>query len=137
LGCLAGVVLVGLRWNCAGCSADDWASPGVARAALPTGVDRGGRGARPRDPGELLQHEPRDGILALISSVAIVLPVLLWLTARCQPAFGMAGAFIASAGVMLATTFGVGRFGDAAVPLMERVKGAQAATITVTLAHSF
>jgi PAS domain S-box-containing protein len=64
---------------------------------------------------------------------AIVLPVLLWLTARCQPAFGIAGAFIASTAVILATTFGVGRFGDAAVPLIERVKGAQAATMTVTL----
>lgn len=64
---------------------------------------------------------------------AIVLPLLLWLTARCPPAFGSAGAFIASAAVMVATTFGVGRFGDAAVPIMERVKGAQAAMITVTL----
>jgi two-component sensor histidine kinase len=33
----------------------------------------------------------------------------------------------------LATTFGVGRFGDAAAPLMERVRGAQAAVTTVTL----
>jgi PAS domain S-box-containing protein len=64
---------------------------------------------------------------------AIVLPLLLWLTARCPPAFGRAGAFIASAAVILATTFGIGRFGDAAVPIMERVKGAQAATTVVTV----
>jgi hypothetical protein len=62
-----------------------------------------------------------------------VLPLLLWLTARCPPAFGRAGAFIASAAVILAITFGVGRFGDAAVPFTERVRGAQAAAVTVTL----
>jgi PAS domain S-box-containing protein len=64
---------------------------------------------------------------------AFVLPLLLWLTARCQPAFGMAGAFFASAAIIFATTFGAGRFGDAAVPIAERVKGAQVATTTVTL----
>jgi PAS domain S-box-containing protein len=64
---------------------------------------------------------------------ALVLPLLLWLTARCPPAFGRAGAFFASAAVILATSFGVGRFGDAAVPLMERVRGAQVAVTTVTL----
>ena len=63
----------------------------------------------------------------------LVLPLLLWLTARCPPAFGTAGAFIASAAVILATTFGVGRFGDAEVPFTERVRGAQAAAVTVTL----
>jgi PAS domain S-box-containing protein len=63
---------------------------------------------------------------------AVVLPLLLWLTARCQPTFGIAGAFVASAAVILAITFGVGRFGDAAVPIAERVKGAQVATTMVT-----
>jgi integral membrane sensor domain MASE1 len=63
---------------------------------------------------------------------AIVFPLLLWLTARCEPTFGMAGAFIASAAVIIATTFGVGRFGDTAIPIMERVKGAQVATMFVT-----
>ena len=63
----------------------------------------------------------------------VVLPPLLWLTARCRPAFGLAGAFIASVSVILATTFGVGRFGDAALPLLERVQGAQMAIVTVTV----
>jgi PAS domain S-box-containing protein len=66
------------------------------------------------------------------SPSALVLPLLLWLTARCQPTLGIAGAFIASVAVILATAFGIGRFGDAAVPIMERVKGAQAAVTTVT-----
>ena len=64
---------------------------------------------------------------------ALVMPMLLWLTARFPPPFAIAGAFAASITVILATTFGVGRFGDAAVPIMERIKGAQAAVITVTL----
>jgi PAS domain S-box-containing protein len=64
---------------------------------------------------------------------AIVLPLLLWLTARCPRPFGIGGAFIASAAVILATTLGMGRFGDAAVPIIERVKGAQVATTMVTI----
>jgi PAS domain S-box-containing protein len=76
-------------------------------------------------------HE--SGSWVSFSPGVLVLPLLLWLTARCPTAFGTAGAFIASAAVILATTFGVGRFGDAAVPLMARVRGAQAATTTVTL----
>jgi hypothetical protein len=67
------------------------------------------------------------------SPAAFVLPLLLRLTARCQPTFGIAGAFIASAEIILATTFGIGRFGDAAVPVAHRVAGAQLAMMTVTL----
>ena len=67
------------------------------------------------------------------SPSALVLPLLLWLTARCQPTFGIAGAFLASVSIIYATTFGIGRFGDAAVPIIERVKGAQVATMTVTI----
>jgi two-component sensor histidine kinase/integral membrane sensor domain MASE1 len=63
----------------------------------------------------------------------VVLPPLLWLTARCRPAFGLAGAFVASVSVILETTFGLGHFGDAALPLLERVRGAQMATVTVTV----
>jgi PAS domain S-box-containing protein len=64
---------------------------------------------------------------------ALVLPFLLWLTARCRPAFGIAGAFVASVAVLLGTIFGIGRFGDASIAITERVKGAQAAMTVVTL----
>ena len=67
------------------------------------------------------------------SPSAFVLPLLLWLAARCPPTFGIAGAFLASMSIIYATTFGIGRFGEAAVPLMERIKGAQVATMTVTI----
>jgi len=64
---------------------------------------------------------------------AVVLPILLWLTARCPPAFPIAGAFIASIVVICATTFGIGRFGDTSVPIMERVRGAQVAVTMLTI----
>jgi integral membrane sensor domain MASE1/PAS domain-containing protein len=67
------------------------------------------------------------------SQGVFVLPLLLWLTARCQPTFAIAGAFLASVAIICATTFGIGRFGDAAVPIMQRVTGAQLAMITITL----
>jgi len=73
------------------------------------------------------------GSWVTFSPGAVVVPLLLWLTVRCPSTFAIAGAFLASIAVILATTFGVGRFGDAAVPMMERVKGAQAAATTVTL----
>ena len=62
-----------------------------------------------------------------------MLPFLLWLAARLPPPFGIAGAFAVSVAVMLATTFGMGRFGDASVAITERFKGAQAAMTVVTL----
>src|SRR5262245_42319055 len=64
---------------------------------------------------------------------AAVLPLLLWLTTRCLPAFPIAGAFVASIAMIAATTFGLGRFGDVGVPIMERVKGAQVAVTMVTI----
>jgi PAS domain S-box-containing protein len=64
---------------------------------------------------------------------AVVLPLILWLIARCQPIFGIAGAFVESATVVYATTFGIGHFGNADVPIMERVSGAQVVITMVTL----
>jgi PAS domain S-box-containing protein len=65
------------------------------------------------------------------SATLVTLPPLLWLAARCQPAFAIAGASMASSAVICATTFGIGRFGDPAVPMMDRVYGAQAIVITL------
>ena len=64
---------------------------------------------------------------------AFVLPPLLWLAARCQPAFAIAGTFVVSIIVICATTFGIGHFGDAAIPIVERAKGAQATVMMVTI----
>ena len=45
---------------------------------------------------------------------ALVLPLLLWLAARCHPTLTIAGAFFVSSAAICATIFGLGRFGDAA-----------------------
>src|SRR5262249_37579282 len=65
------------------------------------------------------------------SATVVTLPPLLWLAARCQPAFAIAGASMASSAVICATSLGMGRFGDAGVPIAERVHGAQATVITL------
>ena len=67
------------------------------------------------------------------SAAVVIFPPLLWLAARHQPAFAIAGASIASSAVICATTFGVGRFGDAAVPILDRVHGAQAIVMTLMI----
>jgi two-component sensor histidine kinase/integral membrane sensor domain MASE1 len=64
---------------------------------------------------------------------ALVLPPLLWLVARYKSVFGIAGAFIVSLVVIYATTFGIGHFGDVAIPVVERVSGAQMVITMVTL----
>jgi len=56
----------------------------------------------------------------------VVLPPLVWLVVRCPPVFAIAGAFVTSILIFYETTYGIGRYGDAAVVIMERVKGAQA-----------
>jgi PAS domain S-box-containing protein len=64
---------------------------------------------------------------------AFVLPPLLWLAARCQPAFAFAGAFVVSIIAIWATIFGIGHFGDAAIPIDERTIGVQATVMMVTI----
>ena len=67
------------------------------------------------------------------SAAVVMFPPLLWLAARHQPPFAIAGASLASSMVICATTFGLGRFGDAAVPIMDRVHGAQAIVMTLMI----
>jgi PAS domain S-box-containing protein len=65
-------------------------------------------------------------------SDAIVFPILLWLTARNLRMFAIAGALLTSMAVIGATIYGIGHFGDANVPISERVLGAQVVAIMVT-----
>jgi PAS domain S-box-containing protein len=67
------------------------------------------------------------------SAAVVMFPPLLWLAARHRPAFAIAGASLASGAVIFATTFGLGRFGDAAVPIVDRVQGAQAIVMTLMI----
>jgi signal transduction histidine kinase len=64
---------------------------------------------------------------------ALIFPMVLWLAARCRPVFAAAGAFIVSLTVVWATIFGIGHFGDTALPQDDRILQAQAVILVVTL----
>src|SRR6266446_3965588 len=65
--------------------------------------------------------------------VALLFPILLWLAARCRPVFAAAAAFIVSLTIVWTITFGIGHFGDSALPIGDRIMGAQAAILGVAL----
>jgi two-component sensor histidine kinase len=65
--------------------------------------------------------------------VALVLPVLLWISVRCRPAFAAAAMFIVALAVSWSTTFEVGQFADASVPLADRILAAQTLVLAAAL----
>ena len=64
---------------------------------------------------------------------ALLFPMLLWLAARCRPVFAAAGAFMVSFTIVWTTIFGIGHFGDAGLPIADRILQAQAVILVVTL----
>jgi len=68
-----------------------------------------------------------------VHPAALLLPILLWLTARCQPVFAAAAAFIVSLTTVWTITFGIGHFGDPGLPIGDRILDAQAAIVAFTL----
>jgi len=68
-----------------------------------------------------------------IVPIALLFPVLLWISARCQPVFAAAAAFIVTLAIVWTTTIGVGQFGDATLPIAERVFAARAGILAVAL----
>ncbi len=74
--------------------------------------------------------------------VALVFPVLLWVVVRCRPVFAAAAAFVVALAIVWSITFSVGQFGDASVPLADRILAAQTialagALLTLVLAALF
>jgi PAS domain S-box-containing protein len=65
--------------------------------------------------------------------VALLFPVLLWITARFQPVFAAAAAFIVSLTIVWTITFGIGRFGDPALPIGDRILTTQGAILVFAL----
>ena len=49
-----------------------------------------------------------------VASIAVLFPILLWLTARCQPVFAAAAALIVSLTIIWTIAFGLGHLGDLA-----------------------
>jgi PAS domain S-box-containing protein len=82
------------------------------------------------------------GSWATAVPVALVFPLLLWVAVRCRPVFAAAAAFIVGFAIIWSTTFDVGHFGDANVPLADRIVAAQTfvlvgALLTLVLAALF
>ena len=68
-----------------------------------------------------LPQEPWESALP----VALVVPVVLWIAVRCRPVFAAAAAFAVALAIIWSTTFNIGHFGDASIPLAERIIAAQ------------
>ena len=60
-------------------------------------------------------------------------PLLLWLSARCRPAFTSAAVFIVSLSIVSAIIFRVGPFGGVGPAIGDRILGAQAAILGVAI----
>jgi PAS domain S-box-containing protein len=65
--------------------------------------------------------------------VALVFPLLLWIAVRCRPVFAAAGAFVVSLAIIWSTTYNTGHFGDASIPLPDRILAAQTLVLVATL----
>jgi signal transduction histidine kinase len=76
-----------------------------------------------------LPHEPWDDLLP----ITWLFPILFWLAARCRPAFSAMGAFVVSITIVWATVLGIGFFGKPDSPITERIMGAQASILVVSL----
>src|SRR5262252_1105507 len=72
------------------------------------------------------------GFWGTVVPVALLFPMLLWLAARCHPVFAATAVFISGLTTVLATTFSIGFFGDASLPISERVLGAQTSILAVS-----
>ena len=68
-----------------------------------------------------------------LAPVEMLLPILLWLSARCRPAFTAAAVFVFSMMIASAVIFRLGHFGDVALPMDEETFAAQAATVGVAI----
>ena len=70
---------------------------------------------------------------ATVVPIALLFPILLWLAARCRPVFAAAAAFIVALTIVWTTTFGIGIFGDPSLPIADRILGAQAGILALSL----
>jgi PAS domain S-box-containing protein len=76
-----------------------------------------------------LPPEQRESVIP----VALLFPILLWITARCQPVFAAAAAFIVSLTIVWTITFGISRFGDPSLPIGDRILSTQGAILVFAL----
>jgi PAS domain S-box-containing protein len=76
-----------------------------------------------------LPPEQRETVI----SVALVFPILLWVTARCQPVFAAAAAFIVSLAIIWTITFGIDHVGNPVLPVRDGILGGKGAILIFAL----
>jgi PAS domain S-box-containing protein len=69
----------------------------------------------------------------IVVPVELLFPLLLWLSARCRPAFTSAAIFVFSLMIVCAVTFNVGHFGKVSPTPEARIWGAQAGILALAL----
>ena len=74
-----------------------------------------------------LPQEPWETVVP----VALLFPILMWITGRCRPVFAAAAAFLVSITVVSTAVLGLGHFGDASLPFADRIPEAQAVILFV------
>src|SRR5260370_878641 len=72
-----------------------------------------------------------------VRPIALLFPILLWLAVRCRPGFAAAAVFIVSLAIIWAMTFGSSHFRILAIPVGDRITGAQVAILIVALCEYF
>ena len=80
----------------------------------------------------LVVYLPRGAWVSVVT-IALLVPPLLWLAARCQPVFAAAAGFIVSMTIVWTITFGIGHFGNPELPFVDRISGAQAGILRASL----
>ncbi len=103
---------------------------------------------KPPPPNEIIEGIVALVVLAVINAItvflppeswepalppALLFPFLLWIAARCQPVFAAAAVFIVSLTIVWTITFGIGHFGDTAIPIGARILEAQTAILGIAL----
>jgi signal transduction histidine kinase/CheY-like chemotaxis protein len=76
-----------------------------------------------------LPNEPWTAELA----IGALCPMLLWIAARLRPAFTAVATFICATTIVWTTIFAIGVFGDLELSIEERVLGAQATILAISL----
>src|SRR5580704_8499539 len=76
-----------------------------------------------------LPQEPWETVVP----VAVLFPILMWITARCRPVFAVAAAFLVSTTVVSTAVLGLGHFGDSSLAFADRIPQAQAVILFVAL----
>jgi PAS domain S-box-containing protein len=69
----------------------------------------------------------------IVVPVELLFPLLLWLSARCRPAFTSAAIFVFSLMIVCAVTFNIGHFGRVSPAPEARIWGAQAGILALAL----